>query len=265
MDLELAGKSVVVTGGGSNIGRAIVLQFAEEGANITIGDIDTASAEKVAKLAIERGAADAQVVKTDVTNIDDVNALFNAATSKYGSLDALVNSVGWDNLMLFTETTPEFWNKVININYVGVLNCCKAALDIMIPQGTGGSIVSISSDASRQGEPREAVYGGVKAAINSLMKTLAKENGRFQIRCNAVCPGVTIPADDEVGNESMWTNKDAMFNDEQLARVAKALPLKKVGRPQDVANPVVFLSSAKRAGHITGQVLSASGGYSMIG
>ena len=89
MDLELAGKSVVVTGGGSNIGRAIVLQFAEEGANITIGDIDTASAEKVAKLAIERGAADAQVVKTDVTNIDDVNALFNAATSKYGSLDAL--------------------------------------------------------------------------------------------------------------------------------------------------------------------------------
>ena len=97
------------------------------------------------------------------------------------------------------------------------------------------------------------------------MKTLAKENGRFQIRCNAVCPGVTIPADDEVGNESMWTNKDAMFNDDQLAKVAKMLPLKKVGRPQDVANPVVFLSSAKRAGHITGQVLSASGGYSMIG
>lgn len=264
MDLELAGKSVIVTGGGSNIGRATVLQFAEEGANITIGDIDTESAEKVAKIALANGAAGAQVVKTDVTDLANVQALFAAAKDKYGSVDALVNNVGWDNMMFFTDTTPEFWNKVIAINYVGVLNCCKTALDIMIPQGSG-SIVSISSDASRQGEPREAVYGGVKAAVNSLMKTLAKENGRFQIRCNAVCPGVTIPADDEIGNTSMWTKKEEMFNEAQMAQVAKMLPLKKVGRPQDVANIVVFLSSIKRAGHITGQTVSASGGYSMIG
>ena len=126
--------------------------------------------------------------------------------------------------------------------------------------------MSISSDASRQGEQREAVYGGVKAAINSFMKSIAKENGRAGIRCNVVCPGVTIPEDhDEVGETSMWHDQDSMFTDEQLEKVARSLPLRKIGRPRDVANAVVFLASDAAAGHITGQVLSVSGGYSMIG
>ena len=264
MDLELKGKSVIVTGGGSNIGRAIVLAFAAEGAHITIGDVDTAQAEKTAGFATKLGAASVQVLKTDVTSLEQVQAMFKAATDRHGRVDVLVNNVGWDSLMFFTQTTPEFWRKVIDINYVGVLNCTKTALDIMIKQN-GGAIVSISSDASRQGEPREAVYGGVKAAINSFMKTIARENGRYGIRCNVVCPGVTLPETaDEVGGSSMWTNADSMFTPEQLEKVTKALPLRKVGRPQDVANAVVFLASAK-AGHVTGQVLSVSGGYSMIG
>ena len=176
----------------------------------------------------------------------------------------LVNNVGWDSLMFFTQTTPDLWERIIRVNFVGVLNCTYTALAIMAPQNHG-SIVSISSDASRQGEPREAVYGGMKAGINSFMKTIAKENGRNGIRCNVVCPGVTIPEDDaEVGANSMWVDKDSMFTAEQLEKVAKALPLKKIGRPGDVANAVVFLASAA-AGHVTGQVLSVSGGYSMIG
>jgi NAD(P)-dependent dehydrogenase (short-subunit alcohol dehydrogenase family) len=167
--------------------------------------------------------------------------------------------------MFFTETTPELWNRIIQINYVGVLNCTSAALEHMIP-AKSGSIVSISSDASRQGESREAVYGGTKAAINSFMKTIAKENGRAGIRCNVVCPGVTIPeTDKEIGEQSMWVDKDSMFTPEQLEKVARALPLRKLGRPGDVANAVVFLSSDAAAGHVTGQVLSVSGGYSMIG
>ena len=192
MDLELKNKSVIVTGGGSNIGRAIVLAFAGEGAHITIGDVDTAQADKTAEFATKLGAASVQVIKTDVTSLEQVQAMFKAATDKHGRVDVLVNNVGWDNLMFFTQTTPDFWRKVIDINYVGVLNCTKTALDLMIKQN-GGAIVSISSDASRQGEPREAVYGGVKAAVNSFMKTIAKENGRYGIRCNVVCPGVTIP------------------------------------------------------------------------
>jgi len=265
MDLDLKGKSVIVTGGGSNIGRAIVLAFAGEGAHITIGDIDTVQAGKTADFANQLGAASVQVVKTDVTDLGQVQAMFKAAIDKHGTVDVLVNNVGWDNLMFFTQTTPEFWRKVIDINYVGVLNCTKTALDLMVKKN-GGAIVSISSDASRQGEPREAVYGGVKAAVNSFMKTIAKENGRYGIRCNVVCPGVTIPSTtEEVGGSSMWTNADAMFTPEQLEKVTKSLPLRKVGRPQDIANAVVFMASNKVAGHITGQVLSVSGGYSMIG
>jgi NAD(P)-dependent dehydrogenase (short-subunit alcohol dehydrogenase family) len=127
-------------------------------------------------------------------------------------------------------------------------------------------MVAILPAARRQGEPRAAVSGGGKAAINSFMKTIAKENGRYGIRCNVVCPGITIPSTtDEVGGSSMWVDADSMFTPEQLEKVAKALPLRKVGRPQDIANAVVFLSSAKVAGHVTGQVLSVSGGYSMIG
>jgi len=264
MDLDLKGKSVVITGGGSNIGRAVVLGFAAEGANITIGDIDEAQARKVAELALEEGAAGVQVVKTDVTNLDQVKAMFDAAATRFGTVDNLVNNVGWDELMFFTQTTPDFWQKIIQINYVSVLNCTRVALDFMIPKRRG-AIVSISSDASRQGEPREAVYGGVKAAVNGFMKTIARENGRDGIRCNVVCPGVTIPEDEaEIGPTSLWVNKDAILTPEQLQKVAKALPLRKLGRPRDIANAVLFLSSG-RAGHITGQVLSVSGGYSMIG
>jgi NAD(P)-dependent dehydrogenase (short-subunit alcohol dehydrogenase family) len=264
VDLGYAGLSVVVTGAASNIGRAIALGFAAEGARVTIGDIDAEQAGRVADAARANGGQ-AQAVATDVTDLAQVQRLFAAAESAHGPVKVLVNAVGWDQLMFFTETTPEFWDKIIRINYVGVLNCTRAALDTMLKSG-GGAIVSISSDASRQGEPREAVYGGVKAAINSFMKTIAKENGRFGVRCNVVCPGVTIPDDPaEVGARSMWANKGAMFTDEQLEKVAKALPLKKIGKPQDIANAVLFLASDRVAGHVTGQVLSVSGGYSMAG
>lgn len=264
MELGYSGASVVVTGAASNIGRAIALGFAAEGARVSIGDIDAGQAERVAQAARSAGGQ-AQAVATDVTDLSQVQRLFAAAESAYGPVRVLVNAVGWDRLMYFTETTPDFWDKVIRINYVGVLNCTRTALDGMLKSG-GGSIVSISSDASRQGEPREAVYGGVKAAINSFMKTIARENGRFGVRCNVVCPGVTLPDEPaDVGAHSMWADPGAMFTDEQLEKVARALPLKKIGRPQDIANAVLFLASDRVAGHITGQVLSVSGGYSMAG
>lgn len=265
MDLQLADKVVIVTGAASNIGRAITLGFAREGARIILADIDVPQAEAVAKQAQTLGAASAEVVGCDVTRQDQVQAMFRHAVARFGTVDVLVNNVGWDQLMFFTQTTPEFWQKIIQVNFVGVLNCTQAALGVMAPNNRG-AIVSISSDASRQGEPREAVYGGMKAAINSFMKTIAKENGRNGIRCNVVCPGVTLPEDDEeVGARSMWVNKESMFTPEQLEKITRALPLKKVGRPRDIANAVLFLASDAVAGHVTGQVLSVSGGYSMVG
>ena len=265
MDLGFAGKSVIVTGGGSNIGRAISLGFAAEGARVTIGEIDTEQGERVAEEARLAGAADVQMVAADVTDLAQVQTMVKAAQDRYGTIDVLVNNVGWDQLLFFTQTTPEFWEKVVRINYFGVLNCTRTVLDVMIGQERG-AIVSISSDASRQGEPREAVYGGIKAAINSFMKTIAKENGRYGIRCNVVCPGVTIPeSDEEIGARSMWVNKDTMFTAEQFEKIAKALPLKKIGKPSDIASAVLFLASDAAAGNITGQVLSVSGGYTMVG
>lgn len=265
MDLGLQGRSVVVTGAGSNIGRAIALAFAAEGARLMLGDVDDEQTAGVATAAIDAGAAGARFVHTDVTALDQVEQLFAAASEHGGAIDVLVNCAGWDRLVWFRETDPEFWRKVVDINYLGVINCTKVALDYMVPQQRG-SIVSISSDASRQGEAREAVYAGAKAAINAFMKTIAKENGRAGIRCNVVCPGVTIPEhDEEVGEASMWRDRQSMFTDEQLEKVARALPLRKLGRPGDVANAVVFLASDAVAGHVTGQVLSVSGGYSMIG
>jgi 2-hydroxycyclohexanecarboxyl-CoA dehydrogenase len=256
MDLDLKGKSVIVTGGGSNIGRGIVLGFAAEGANITIGDIDDRAGQKTAELALaaaRRRRRSSRPMSPSSTRCRPCSRW--PPTGSAASMCWSTTSAG-TKLMFFTQTTPDLWQKIININYVGVLNCTKTALEVMVPRNAG-SIVSISSDASRQGEPREAVYGGVKAAINSFMKTIAKENGRYGIRCNVVCPGVTIPSTaDEVGGSSMWIDAGSMFTPEQLEKVAKALPLRKVGRPQDIANAVVFLSSAKAAGHVTGQVLS---------
>jgi len=265
MNLDLKGKSVVISGGASNIGRAIVLAFASEGAHITIGDVDEAQGRKTAELAKELGAGSVEVVATDVTKLDQVEAMFDVAVKKNGAVDVLVNNVGWDTLMFFTQTTPELWRKIIDINFIGALNCTKTALTHMIPRKSG-AIVAISSDSSRQGEAKEAVYSGIKAGINSFMKTIARENGRYGIRCNVICPGVTVPSSaEEVGGTSMWTKLDTNFTAEQLDAIAKSLPLKKVGRPKDVANAALFLASNEVAGHVTGQVLSVSGGYTMVG
>ena len=179
MNLELAGKSVVVTGGGSCIGRAIVLTYAEEGDSITIGDIGEAQAGKVADLARERGAV--RVVGTDITQHDQGKALMDQADARHGGINVLLNNVGWERPMFFTQTTPELWDKIIRVNYLSVFNCTSAALEKMIP-AERDSIVSISADASRQGEPREAVYGGTRAAVNRFMKTNAPRSAPRQSR-----------------------------------------------------------------------------------
>jgi len=134
MDLQLAGKSVIVTGAASNIGRAIALGFAEEGAKITIADLDETLANQVAQTASDRGAADVQVIKTDVTDAAAVADMV-AAAGQFGGVHAVVNAVGWDQLMFFTDTTPEFWQKIIKINFVSVLNLTQALLPGMIDQG----------------------------------------------------------------------------------------------------------------------------------
>ncbi|HWU25406.1 MAG TPA: SDR family oxidoreductase [Rhizomicrobium sp.] len=265
MELGYRGSSVVVTGGAANIGSAIVLAFAREGALITIVDLDEVQARNVSEQAHTLGAQDVLVIKADVTDFASVKVAVDATQSRFGKIDVFVNNAGWDKISFFTDTQPEIWERIVGINYLGVVNSTAAVLPGMISRNRG-AIISISSDASRQGEAREAVYAGAKAGVNAFMKSIARENGRFGIRCNVVCPGLTVPGkDDAIGSNSMWASDTPMFTEQQLEKAAASMPLRKVGRPRDIANAVLFLASDEVAGHITGQVLSVSGGYSMVG
>lgn len=265
MDLGLTGKSVVVTGAGSNIGRAIALGFAAEKAAVTIVDLDTASAQKVADLALERGAAAANVVHADVTNFDSVKAMVDAVEAKFGAIDVLVNNVGWTVDALFVEKKREEMEREIQLNLWSVINCTRAALDGMIAR-KAGAIVNIGSDAGRMGEFKQAVYAGTKGAVIAMTKSIAREVGRHGVRINVVCPGTTMPASDEETSEnSIWRldGLRAWNTAEMRAKISKGYPMRRVGRPEDISAAVVFMGSPA-ASFITGQTLSVSGGYTMM-
>jgi len=265
MELNLADKSVIVTGGGTKNGRALRLAFARERVNLTIAEIDEGQGKKVAAEAEHTGAASAAVVPTDVTKWDSVQAMVRAVGERLGRVDVLVNNVGWTHDRLFVEKTRDEWEREIQINLWGMINCTRAVLDGMVARQSG-AIVSLGSDAGRMGEFREAVYGACKAGIMALSKSLAREVGRYGIRLNVVCPGMTIPdADEEIGGLSMWASETnrAWGKPEMRARIAKAYPLRRTGRAEDVAGAVVFLAS-DAASFITGQTLSVSGGYTMM-
>ena len=265
MELGLKARNVLVTGGGNNIGRAIVLAFAGEGSNIAIAELNREAGERVAREVadLETGAT-AVVIDADVTDQAKTNAMMAEAIARLGSMDVLVNNVGWTIDRLFMDKPREERVKEVDVNLWGAINCIHAALPHMIERQQG-SIVSISSDAGRMGEYREAVYSACKAGVIALSKSLARETGRYGLRLNMVCPGLVAPPQEEViGSESMWRQgMEQLFTEETLERVKRAYPLRRMGTAQEVANAVVFLAS-DAASFITGQTLSVSGGYTMM-
>jgi 2-hydroxycyclohexanecarboxyl-CoA dehydrogenase len=264
MELGLAGKTVIVTGGASNIGRGISLAFAREQTNLTIADIDEGQAQKVATEAEKLGATPL-VVPTDVTDWEQVQAMVQKVLATFGRIDVLVNNVGWTVERLFVDKPREEWEREIQRNLWSMINCTRAVLDTMIAQQKG-AVVSIGSDAGRMGEFREGVYAACKAGVIALTKTLAREVGRYGIRLNVVCPGTTMPdSEEEVGERSMWAGSfgKGWNTPEMRQRIARNYPLRRIGRAEDVANAVVFLAS-EAASFITGQTLSVSGGYTMM-
>ena len=260
MELGLKGKNVVVTGGGNNIGRAIVLAFAAEGSNVAIAELNRAAGQRVVAevTALETGAS-AIVVDADVTDRARTDAMVAEAIDRLGSVDVLVNNVGWTIDRLFMDKSRDEHVKEVDVNLWGAINCIHAVLPHMIER-QAGAIVSISSDAGRMGEYREAVYSACKAGVIALSKSLARETGRYGLRLNMVCPGLVAPPQEEVvGSESMWRQgMEQIFTEETLERVKRAYPLRRMGTAQEVANAVVFLAS-DAASFITGQTLSVSG------
>jgi len=250
---RLTDKVAIVTGAANGIGRAIAVRLAAEGAKVALADIQLEAAEEAAA-EIRRGGASAIAVALDVTRLDDAIAAADRVERELGPIDILVNNAGWDIVLPFVESTPDLWDKVIAINFRGMLNCCKAVAPRMQSRGAG-KIVSISSDAARVGSSGESVYAGCKAAIIGFSKTLARELAANHINVNVVCPGPTDTA----------LLRNAMAGREKvLEAMARGIPFRRLGQPADLAGAVAFFASSD-SDFVTGQVLSVSGGLTMAG
>jgi|YelNatPaOPRAMG01_1025707.scaffolds.fasta_scaffold01881_19 2-hydroxycyclohexanecarboxyl-CoA dehydrogenase len=250
---RLKGKVAVVTGAAQGIGRAIAFRLAAEGAMVAVADIQTAAANATAE-EIRAAGGRALAVELDVTRLDQALAAADRVERELGPIDILVNNAGWDRVEPFLDSTPETWDRIIAINYRGVLNCCKAIAPRMQAR-KAGKIVSISSDAGRVGSTGEAVYAGCKGAIIAFSKTLARELARYGINVNVVCPG---PTETALLREAMEGREGV------LTAMARSIPFRRLGKPEDLAGAVAFFASSD-ADFVTGQVLSVSGGLTMVG
>jgi 2-hydroxycyclohexanecarboxyl-CoA dehydrogenase len=188
----------------------------------------------------------------DICDSDAVSALKARLGEENLYPNILVNNAGWDILQPFLQNTPDFWRKVVDINFLGPVTVSRAFLDPMIESGEGGRIINISSDAGRVGSSGETIYAGAKGAVIAFTKSLAREMARYKINVNCVCPGPTdtplFHANPEKLNEAL----------------VKAIPFRRVAQPEEIAGPVAFFAS-QEASYVTGQVLSVSGGLTMVG
>jgi len=262
MKIDFTGKNAIVTGAGSGIGKSIALQFAENGANVWIGDIveqsGQATLEEMKKFNHAYGFS-----KVDVANKEDISAMFEAAKEKLGSIDIVVNAAGVFMPQHFLDATPEDIKKHLDINLMSVVYGCQLALDTMIKQGGGGKIVNISSVGGRHGELDFPFYALGKAGIINLTQSVAYNGAPHRINVNAVCPGIIrTPMWDTIlkgiAGESVDVDTEKLFDDILRSRT----PLGKAQTGDDIAYTVLFLCS-KYTDEVTGQAWNVCGGSVM--
>ena len=253
---EFEGKTIVVTGGGGGIGGATCRRFAAAGGRVAVYDRDLAAAERIVADITAAGGT-ARAYACDITDRPAVEAAVAATEADLGSIDVLVNNAGWDVFKPFLQTTAEDWSRLIDINLVGALNMHHVVLPGMAAR-KAGRVVNIASDAARVGSSGEAVYAACKAALVAFTKTLAREHARDRITFNVVCPGPTETALFE-------DYKKGAGNPEKLAEAfRRSIPLGRIGQPEDLPGAILFFASDS-ASYVTGQVISVSGGLSMVG
>jgi 3-oxoacyl-[acyl-carrier protein] reductase len=236
----LESKIAVITGGGRGIGKATAQLFTNEGATVVIAEFDEVSGQSTAN---ELGV---HFIKTDVSNEESVNALFNFVSSEFGQLDILVNNAGILADSTLKKLDPDSFDAVINVNLRGVYLCGRAAADIMIEQGCG-VILNASSVVAHHGNFGQTNYVASKAGVIGITKVWARELGKDGIRVNAVAPGF------------IQTNMTAGMPEKVVNMMGEKVPLKRWGQPEDVANAYIFLASDE-ASYITGAVLNVDGG-----
>lgn len=246
----------LVTGAASGIGRGIALALAEAGHPVILADLNLDGAEAVAAEIRQIGGT-ASPIAMDITSTESVRGAIATLNDNGEPVEVLVNCAGWDDFMPFVDTDEDFWLKIINLNYLGALRVTHAVLPGMIER-KWGRIINIGSDAGRVGSSLEAVYSGAKGGIIAFTKTLAREVATDGITANSVCPGPTdTPA---LRNFANGSGQDA---DKVIIGMTRAVPMKRLGTPEDVSGAVVFFAS-EAASFVTGQTLSVSGGLTMI-
>lgn len=246
--MRLEGKRVVVTGAASGIGLATAGALAQAGAAVVLADLSE-----------EKGRAEAERLRAegfeavfealDVASAESVSD-FARRVLAAGEVQVLVNGAGWGKAQAFMDNEPEFWDRVVDINLMGPIRLAKAFLRPMMERNSG-KIVNVASDAGRVGSSGETVYSGAKGGLISFTKGLARETARYSINVNCVCPG---PTETPMLMAVPERHREAFL---------RAIPMRRFGKPSDVADAILFFASS-RSDYITGQVLSVSGGLTMV-
>ena len=246
--LKLTGKVALVTGAAQGIGKAVALLLARNGADIVVSDINLEKAEETAK-EIESIGRKAMAIKVNVANLNDVEQMVEAILEKFGKIDILVNNAGITRDKLILRMTEEDWDAVLNVNLKGTFNCTKAVVRHMSKQRSG-KIVSIASVVGEMGNAGQANYSASKAGVIGFTKTIAREFAQRGINVNAIAPGyIETPMTEGLPEKAK----------EELKRL---IPMERLGKPEDVAEAVLFLVS-EASSYITGQVLNVNGGIYM--
>lgn len=240
----------VVTGGASGIGLKTCQLLAEQGFAVAVADINVAGAKEVAD-GINSSKGRAQAFELDLEKFDSITAFRAAVVKEMGVPSVVANVAGWDLPAPFLSDSPEYQRKVIEVNLLGPIRVSHEFLTVMVEAGKGGRVINVSSDAGRVGSSGEVVYSAAKGGIIALTKGLAREMARYQIRVNCVCPGPTDTPMFQRASESLQ------------AALIRGIPLRRLAQPEEIAAAIAFFASDE-ASYITGQVLSVSGGLTMV-
>ncbi|MGD0063401.1 MAG: SDR family oxidoreductase [Streptosporangiaceae bacterium] len=251
----MSNRVALVTGGGQGIGQGICEVLGGQGFRVAIADLNADTAQATAR-SIAAAGGTAIAVTADVTDSGSVLSAVKTVTSELGPVEVVVNNAGWDDFMSFVDTTEDFWDRILELNFKGALRVTHAVVPGMMERGWG-RVINIGSDAGRVGSSLEAVYSGAKGGIIAFTKTLAREVATKGVTANTVCPGPTdTPMLRKFAGDA---GQDA---EKVISGMTRAVPMRRLAQPADVAAAVAFFAS-DTTGYITGQTLSVSGGLTM--
>ena len=249
--MPLNARIALVPGAGSGIGQAIAVTLAEQGAKVIVTDMSAELAAQTAKLIQDQHGV-AFSYGMNVCEPEQIAHVREQLLAQNMAPNVLVNNAGWSTSQAFLKNTPELWDKLIDINLMGVIRVTRAFLEPMVQSEKGGSVVNVSSDAGRVGSSGESVYAAAKGGVIALTKSLARELTRYKINVNCVCPG---PTETQLLRANPENYVEALL---------KAIPMRRFADPKDIAQAVAYFAS-EPASYVTGQIMSVSGGLTMAG